>query len=611
MSINQQINQIAEEFSNAWESDRSPSMADFVNRVDASHRQQILQALIPLDIKFLRQRNQPITSDTYAEFGPEAVEIANREISSKTNESDADGTLMFEAQQSPNDDEFTVNQSVLTSLGQTVDIAPNVVLRDPSKSEAVQVSESSSRGLPNPKSAGRYELHGEIARGGMGAILKGHDTDLGRDLAIKVLLDEQKDRPEVIQRFIEEAQIGGQLQHPGIAPVYELGQFPDKRPFFSMKLVKGETLAKLLKDRKDLVNDRAKLLGIFEQICQTMAYAHSRGVIHRDLKPANIMVGAFGEVQVMDWGLAKVLSGGDTPDKKKADPTQSGNTIIQTLRRGTNDVPIGMTGSGSGGSDTQMGSVLGTPAYMPPEQALGEIDRLDERADVFGLGAILCEILTGKPPYVGEDVTEVFRLASRGKLNACFDRLESSEAGPELIAITKHCLEEEPQDRPKDASVLSDRITSHLASVETRLREAELEGASQEVRLVEERKRRRVTVILGVVGAAFIALAGIGAVMMQQNKPPLQMQTSKTKSPSYSETNNSPPKPSRPNKPSTVNLPLANRYSSKPVERKSPTNLLCAGYRKPLIEQTSCFQMTCRNPNWDSRPTIFRADRKN
>ena len=137
---------------------------------------------------------------------------------------------------------------------------------------------------------------------------KGRDTDLGRDLAIKVLLDSHKDKPEVIQRFVEEAQIGGQLQHPGIAPVYELGQFADQRPFFSMKLVKGDTLSKLLSNRDDPAADRSKLIGIFEQVCQTMAYAHSRGVIHRDLKPANIMVGAFGEVQVMDWGLAKVLS---------------------------------------------------------------------------------------------------------------------------------------------------------------------------------------------------------------------------------------------------------------------------------------------------------------
>ncbi len=121
-----------------------------------------------------------------------------------------------------------------------------------------------------------------------------------------------------IQRFIEEAQIGGQLQHPGIAPVYELGQFADQRPYFTMKLVKGKTLAALLEAREDWQRIAAKFIGIFEQVCQTMAYAHSRGVIHRDLKPANIMVGAFGEVQVMDWGLAKVLSSGGVADEKRA-----------------------------------------------------------------------------------------------------------------------------------------------------------------------------------------------------------------------------------------------------------------------------------------------------
>ena len=523
MFSNQEINRITEEFTKALESGQSPRIAAFVDQVDPLHRQQVLQALIPLDVKFLRLKNQLITAEDYAEFGAEAVEIARREIargeiSSQPSDFDFDETGMFVSKQSLSDDSFSVNESVLRSLGRTVDVPPKISLRDSGDIAPDQAAQPSSNELPEHKSMGRYQLHGEIARGGMGAILKGHDTDLGRDLAIKVLLDKQKDRPEVVQRFIEEAQIGGQLQHPGIAPVYELGQFADKRPFFTMKLVKGETLSVLLKGRDDMVKDRAKFLGIFEQICQTMAYAHSRGVIHRDLKPANIMVGAFGEVQVMDWGLAKVLTEDAKSEEKQADGEQNHDTIIQTLRRGTHDAPIGMSGSGSGGSDTQMGSVLGTPAYMPPEQALGEIDRLDERADVFGLGAILCEILTGKPPYIGEDLTQVFRLASRGKLDACFDRLESSDAGDEMIAITKLCLGLEPQDRPDDAGVLSDRISSYLTSVETRLREAELEGASQAVRLIEERKRRRVTVVLGVVGAAFIALAGIGAFMMQQNR---------------------------------------------------------------------------------------------
>ena len=180
------------------------------------------------------------------------------------------------------------NHSVLKTLGNTLNEVPRVSLRESQTEGDDPISKPNSPEVPQSDSDSRYRLDGEIARGGMGAIIKGRDTDLGRDLAIKVLLDSHKDKPEVIQRFVEEAQIGGQLQHPGIAPIYELGQFADKRPFFAMKLVKGQTLSKLLADREDTADERGKLIGVFEQICQTMAYAHSRGVIHRDLKPANI-----------------------------------------------------------------------------------------------------------------------------------------------------------------------------------------------------------------------------------------------------------------------------------------------------------------------------------
>jgi tRNA A-37 threonylcarbamoyl transferase component Bud32 len=209
------------------------------------------------------------------------------------------------------------NHSVLKALGKTIDL-PRVVLREAAAEGREPVVWPKSPEMPDRGSDTRYQLHGEISRGGMGAILKGRDPDLGRELAIKVLLDEHKDKPEAIHRFVEEAQIGGQLQHPGIAPVYELGQFADKRPFFAMKLVKGETLLKLLADRADASADRGKFLAMFAKVCDTMAYAHSRGVIHRDLKPANIMVGAFGEVQVVDWGLAKVLTAGGLADEKKS-----------------------------------------------------------------------------------------------------------------------------------------------------------------------------------------------------------------------------------------------------------------------------------------------------
>ena len=201
-----------------------------------------------------------------------------------------------------------------------------------------------------PADTSRYRLFGEIARGGMGAILKGRDLDLGRDLAIKILLDQRRDRPELVRRFIEEAQIGGQLQHPGIVPVHELGMLEDERPYFTMKLVRGRTLTALLETRANLSDDRPRFLSIFEQVCQTIAYAHSRGVVHRDLKPSNVMVGSFGEVQVMDWGLAKVLK---TVGTDETFPTQPGaEEGVQTVRHD------------SGVDLSRLGSVLGTPAYM-------------------------------------------------------------------------------------------------------------------------------------------------------------------------------------------------------------------------------------------------------
>ena len=215
--------------------------------------------------------------------------------------------------------QFSESQaSVLRSLGRRYGEVKGVALPDGDQTMDDPVVRMTTGQIPQTKPESRYQFLGEIARGGMGAIIKGRDTDLGRDLAVKVLLDSHKDKPDVVQRFVEEAQIGGQLQHPGIAPVYELGQFADQRPFFTMKLVKGKTLAVLLSERKSVDEDQVKLLGIFEQVCQTMAYAHSRKVIHRDLKPANIMVGAFGEVQVMDWGLAKVLQTGGIADETQS-----------------------------------------------------------------------------------------------------------------------------------------------------------------------------------------------------------------------------------------------------------------------------------------------------
>src|SRR5271157_1981199 len=297
----------------------------------------------------------------------------------------------------------------------------------------------------------RLQLFGEIARGGMGAIFKGRDVDLGRELAVKVLLESNQGHPEVVRRFIEEAQIGGQLQHPGIVPVYELGAFADRRPYFAMKLVKGQTLADLLQERTNPADDTPRFLSIFAQICQTMAYAHARGVIHRDLKPSNVMVGAFGEVQVMDWGLAKVLPRGEAADRTPQDVHE---TDVMTIR------------SGSGTDASRAGSILGTPSYMAPEQARGELDQVDERADVFGLGAILCEILTGRPPFGGSSRNEIRARAARGDLTGALRRLDASGADPELIGLARDCLAAEAEQRPRNAGEVARRISAYQAGVQ-------------------------------------------------------------------------------------------------------------------------------------------------
>jgi serine/threonine-protein kinase len=280
-----------------------------------------------------------------------------------------------------------------------------------------------------------------------------------------------------------------------VVPVYELGELPDRRPFFTMKLVKGRTLGELLEERSSPAEQRPRLLKVFEHVCQALAYAHKHGVIHRDLKPANVMVGAFGEVQVMDWGLARAL-----PQRDDAV-----ETLVWQPRAAP--PPTEVAAEPGGREGTRAGSVLGTPAYMPPEQARGEVDRLDARADVFGLGAILCHILTGQPPFAGGAQTALKRAAA-ADLAQAFAYLDGCGADAELIALAQRCLAPAPADRPRDAGALAAEVTAYLESVEARLRRAELEGAAAQARAQEERKRRRVQ--LALAASLLVLLLGGG-----------------------------------------------------------------------------------------------------
>ncbi|HEY7330524.1 MAG TPA: serine/threonine-protein kinase [Gemmataceae bacterium] len=369
-----------------------------------------------------------------------------------------------------------------------------------------------------PAPSGRYALGDEIARGGMGVIYRATDTALDREVAVKVLQDHFAPDSGVARRFAGEARIAAQLQHPAIPPVHDLGTLPDGRPFLAMKLIKGQTLDALLRARPDLSAERGRFVAIVEQVCQAIAYAHAHNVIHRDLKPENVMVGAFGEVQVMDWGLAKVLT--DRP--AAADPLETtAETRVVSLRD-------------SDGSFTQAGSVLGTPAFMPPEQAIGAIGKVDRRSDVFGLGAILAVILTGRPPFTAASAETTRVKAARGKVEECFARLDACGADPELLALCKRCLAPEPADRPTDAGDVARAVAALRAAADERARRAELdkvrlegEQAAAEARALERRKRRRLW--LGAAAALVLAaLAGLSAVLAVQKRANIELEGKNT-----------------------------------------------------------------------------------
>jgi tetratricopeptide (TPR) repeat protein/predicted Ser/Thr protein kinase len=245
---------------------------------------------------------------------------------------------------------------------------------------------------------GRYTLVNEIARGGMGQIYFGKDPQLERQVAVKVSsISEGGEDP----RFTKEAKVLALLAHPNIVPIYNVGVDGQGRPFYSMKLVKGRTLQAVLNALKDgdaaatKEYTRAGLLTIFRKVCDAMAFAHAKGILHRDLKPENIMVGEYGEVLVMDWGLAKILGERDAAGVVKAAATDTGD--------------YGMT---------LEGEVMGTPQYMSPEQAEGMVAELDIRSDIYSLGGILYAVLTLRPPVGGSTLAEVLGNVKSGVLSA-------------------------------------------------------------------------------------------------------------------------------------------------------------------------------------------------
>jgi serine/threonine-protein kinase len=364
---------------------------------------------------------------------------------------------------------------------------------DPNATRDPSVGTPTSSGL-------RFRALRPHAKGGLGEVFVALDEELGREVALKEIQERYAGHRESRARFVQEAQITGGLEHPGVVPVYGLGAYADGRPFYAMRLIRGDSLREAAerfhREQAGLpAGERAlrlrQLLGRFVAVCQAVAYAHSRGVLHRDLKPANVMVGQYGETLVVDWGLAKAL------DRADGEGTEG------KLRPGPGGDPTA----------TEPGAALGTPAYMSPEQAAGRPDLLGPRSDVYSLGATLYTLLTGRPPLTHADTGEVLRRAQRGEFPRPREVAPGVPAALEAVCLRAMALR--PEGRYGSAQALAEDVERWLAD--------EPVGAYREplpARLARWARRHRASVMSAAasLGVLALSLGVLAAVLTGHNR---------------------------------------------------------------------------------------------
>jgi serine/threonine protein kinase len=349
----------------------------------------------------------------------------------------------------------------------------------------------------------KYELGNFVAGGGMGVVHRARDRHVRRGVAMKLMRDDAVESPAKWLRFLEEAQVTGQLEHPNIVPVYDIGIDAQGRLFYTMRFVRGINLGVVLEDIRNGKADTiaqfplGRLLTILQKACDAVSYAHSKGVIHRDLKPENIMIGDFGEVLVLDWGLAKKLAN-RTPLREAM---ESGD-LIESVREANDDA-----------GRTREGVVLGTPHFMSPEQANGWIDRIDERSDIFMLGGVLYNILTLQFPFPGKTTKEAVTKIREGKIlppasynkSTALPHCPSGLIPESLSAVAMKALAFQPQDRYQTVRELQRDIEAYQGGFAT---SAERASFFKQVSLLIKRRKFE----FSIAAMTFIALAVIGSV---------------------------------------------------------------------------------------------------
>ena len=333
----------------------------------------------------------------------------------------------------------------------------------------------------------RFVLGGRLGQGSQGVVFALRDRDAQRVVALKTLNGRDIDQEDV-SRFLHEVQVTAQLEHPGVVPVHDVGVLPDGTVFYTMKRVEGVVLCDWLAGRAGSPSHRFEVIQLFLKICDTMAFAHSRGVLHRDLKPRNIMVGMYGEVLVMDWGLAKVVG------------------TAEPRRQNTSEVQL----SSMADHETLAGTAVGTPAYMSPEQARGQLDLVDHRSDIYGLGVILYEMLAAASPYFRGDLRRTVNQVVGGQWTPIDEQSTCRELPRRLIAIVHKAMAHLQEARYQHVGELTADLRSFLAGeAVTAYRETPVDLLA---RIVHRHRRAIAQGILGVL----VVLAVSGAAWWQQ-----------------------------------------------------------------------------------------------